>query len=116
MSDKDNLFKKIIRGEIPAEKVYEDDEILVFKDLYPIAPIHLLIIPKAPIDSLDELTDDDALIAGKLILRASKLAKELGIANDGYRVVINTNDDGGQSVPHLHVHLIGGRQFKWPPG
>jgi len=116
MSQNDNLFKKIIRGEIPSSKVYEDDEIYAFRDIAPAAPIHILIIPKAPLDSLNELTDDDAAIAGKLLVRASKLAKELGFAENGYRCVINTGKDAGQTVPHLHVHLLAGREFIWPAG
>ncbi|MBQ1266514.1 MAG: histidine triad nucleotide-binding protein [Proteobacteria bacterium] len=116
MSQNDNLFKKIMRGEIPSSKVYEDDEILAFRDIAPAAPVHILIVPKAPLDSLDELTDDDAMIAGKLLICASKLAKELGFASNGYRCVINTGKDAGQTVPHLHLHLLAGREFIWPAG
>ncbi len=116
MSQNDNLFKKIMRGEIPSSKVYEDDDVFAFNDIAPVAPAHILIIPKAPLDSLDELTDDDALVAGKLLLAASKLAKKLGFSKDGYRCVINTGAQGGQTVPHLHLHLIAGRDFIWPPG
>ena len=116
MSQNDNLFKKIMRGEIPSAKVYEDDDVFAFNDISPVAPTHILIIPKAPIDSLDELTDDDSLIAGKLLLAASKLAKQLGLAKDGYRCVINTGPQAGQTVPHLHLHLLAGRDFIWPPG
>lgn len=116
MSQNDNLFKKIMRGEIPSSKVYEDDDVFAFNDISPVAPAHILIIPKAPLDSLDELTDDDALVAGKLLLAASKLAKKLGFSKDGYRCVINTGARAGQTVPHLHLHLIAGRDFIWPPG
>ena len=112
MSQNDNLFKKIMRGEIPSSKVYEDDDVFAFNDISPVAPTHILIIPKAPIDSLDELTDDDATTAGKLLVAASKLAKKLGFSKD----VINTGAQAGQTVPHLHLHLIAGRDFIWPPG
>ena len=101
-----------MRGEIPSSKVYEDDDVFAFNDISPVAPTHILIIPKAPIDSLDELTDDDATTAGKLLVAASKLAKKLGFSKD----VINTGAQAGQTVPHLHLHLIAGRDFIWPPG
>ena len=113
MSERDNLFKRIICGEIPASKVYEDDEVLAFHDIAPVAPTHILIIPKAGIDNLNELTEASAELAGKLLLRASLLAKSLGFSEDGYRVVINTNEDGGQTVPHLHAHLLAGRRLTW---
>ena len=116
MSQNDNLFKKIMRGEIPSSKVYEDDDVFAFNDISPVAPTHILIIPKAPIDSLDELTDDDATTAGKLLVAASKLAKKLGFSKDGYRCVINTGAQAGHTVPHLHLHLIAGRDSIWPPG
>ncbi|MBO4351060.1 MAG: histidine triad nucleotide-binding protein [Proteobacteria bacterium] len=116
MSENDNLFKKIMRGEIPSDKVYEDDYVYAFKDIMPTAPTHILIIPKAPLDSLNELTDDDAITAGRLLVTASKLAKQLGFAEDGYRCVINTGTSAGQTVPHLHLHLLGGRSFGWPAG
>ena len=116
MSSNDNLFKKIMRSEIPSAKVYEDDDVYAFKDIAPAAPTHILIIPRASLDGLHELTDDDALIAGKLLVTASKLAKELGLEEGGYRVVINTGAAAGQTVPHLHVHLLAGRDFIWPPG
>lgn len=116
MSQNDNLFKKIMRGEIPCSKVYEDDDVFAFNDISPVAPTHILVIPKAPLDSLDELTDDDALTAGKLLVAASKIAKNLGLDKNGYRCVINTGAGAGQTVPHLHLHLIAGRDFIWPPG
>ena len=116
MSDRDNLFKKIMRGEIPSDKVYEDDEVYAFRDIAPAAPVHVLIIPKAPLDGLNELTDEDTHIAGRLLVTASKLARQLGLEADGYRVVINTGTAAGQTVPHLHVHLLGGRGLQWPPG
>lgn len=116
MSQNDNLFKKIMRGEVPSNKVYEDDDVYAFRDIAPTAPTHILIIPKAPLDSLNELTEDDTRIAGKLLLTAAKLAKQLGFENDGYRCVINTGENAGQSVPHLHLHLLAGRPFGWPAG
>lgn len=116
MSQNDNLFKKIMRGEIPCAKVYEDDSVFAFRDINPAAPTHILIIPKAPIDSLDELTDSDALSAGKLLVAASKIAKSLGLDKSGYRCIINTGEGAGQTVPHLHLHLLAGRDFTWPPG
>ncbi len=116
MSQNDNLFKKIMRGEIPSAKVYEDDDVYAFKDIAPAAPTHILIIPKAPLDSLNELTENDAAVAGKLLVTAAKLAKELGFADTGYRCVINTGAQAGQTVPHLHLHLLAGRDLQWPPG
>ena len=116
MSDNDNIFKKIMRGEIPSAKVYEDDDVYAFNDISPVAPTHILIIPKAPIDGLHELTDHDAELAGKLLVCASKLAKKLGLESHGYRCVINTGAEAGQSVPHLPLHLLAGRDFQWPPG
>jgi len=116
MSQNDNLFKKIMRGEIPSNKVYEDDFVYAFKDIAPVAPTHILIIPKAPIDGLNELTPADEAVAGKLLIAASKLAKDLGLEENGYRVVINTGAQAGQTVPHLHLHLIAGRDLQWPPG
>ena len=116
MSQNDNLFKKIMRGEIPSAKVYEDDSVYAFKDIAPAAPTHILIIPKAPLDSLNELTENDAEVAGKLLVTAAKLAKELGFADTGYRCVINTGAQAGQTVPHLHLHLLAGRDLQWPPG
>ena len=116
MSQNDNLFKKIMRGEIPSSKVYEDEYVYAFNDISPTAPTHILIIPKAPLDSLNELTEDDAITAGRLLVTAAKLAKQLGFAEDGYRCVINTGANAGQTVPHLHLHLLAGREFGWPAG
>ncbi len=112
----ETIFSKIIRKEIPAEIVYEDDEILAFKDIAPQAPIHVLIIPKKEIPTVNDITDEDAPLVGKLFLVAKKLAKELNIAENGYRLVFNCNKDAGQAVFHLHLHLLGGRKFTWPPG
>ncbi|AQS59906.1 histidine triad nucleotide-binding protein [Desulforamulus ferrireducens] len=111
----DCLFCKIIAGEIPAQKVYEDDQVLAFKDIAPVAPVHVLIIPKQHIATLEDLTAENAELMGHILVTAAKLAKELGLAK-GYRVVSNCKEDGGQTVYHIHFHLIGGRQMQWPPG
>ena len=108
------LFCKIASGEIPAEFVYEDDSIVAFNDISPQAPVHILFIPKKHIISAEQIDESNSDIAGKLILAASKKAKEMGL--DGYRLVINTNEIAGQSVFHLHCHLLAGRSMLWPPG
>ena len=108
------LFCKIVAGEIPAAVVKRQDGLLAFKDIGPQAPTHLLVIPTEHIASLDAATD--AQLLGAMLAFARDLAREAGIAARGYRVVCNTNADGGQSVPHLHLHLIGGRKMQWPPG
>lgn len=110
------LFDKIIRREIPADIVYEDDEILAFRDISPQAPLHVLFIPKRAIATLDDLVESDAVLVGKLFVAAARYARENGVAEDGYRCVINCNRHGGQSVYHLHLHLLAGRQMTWPPG
>lgn len=112
----DTLFGKIIKGEIPADKVYEDDEVLAFRDINPQAPTHILIIPKKPIPTINDIQPEDAALVGKLFLTAKKLAAEAGFADEGYRVVMNCNSGAGQTVYHLHLHLLGGRPFTWPPG
>ncbi len=109
------LFERIIDREIPADIIYEDDRCIAFRDINPQAPTHVLIVPRKPIPSLDDVVDDEAALAGHLLLVARKLAADEGLT-DGYRVVINCGRDGGQSVDHLHVHLLGGRKLKWPPG
>ena len=111
----DCLFCKIIAGEIPSNKVYEDDEILAFNDVAPQAPVHFLIVPKKHIASLDDTTDEDAALLAHIMLKIKDVAKDLGLEN-GYRVVINTGEDGMQSVKHLHVHVLGKRRLLWPPG
>ena len=108
------IFQKIIDGEIQAQKVYEDADVLAFKDVAPQAPFHVLVVPKKPIRSLAEAATDDGALLGKLLLAASRVARDAGI--EGYRVVTNIGDDGGQSVPHLHFHVLGGRRMTWPPG
>ena len=109
------IFKRIIDGEIPAEIVYEDDLCLAFTDINPQAPTHLLVIPRKEIRSLDALDDEDQALVGHLHLVVRNLAQERGLEN-GYRVVVNCGADGGQTVDHLHFHLLGGRAFQWPPG
>jgi histidine triad (HIT) family protein len=111
----DTIFSRIIRREIPARIEYEDDLCLAFHDVAPQAPVHLLVIPKQPIPSLVEVTDADKPLLGHLVAVASSLARKLGL-DDGYRLVVNCGRDGGQTVHHLHVHLLGGRSLGWPPG
>ena len=113
---KDCLFCKIIAGDIPSEKVYEDSEILAFRDIAPQAPQHVIIIPKTHISSANELNDENCEIVGKIFAVATKLAKELGFAKEGYRIVNNCGEAGGQTVGHIHFHLLGGRNLGWPPG
>ncbi|MBY0315610.1 MAG: histidine triad nucleotide-binding protein [Bdellovibrionales bacterium] len=110
------IFKKIIDKEIPATTVYEDDKCMAFRDVQPQAPTHILIIPKKEIVSMANLTSEDKELMGHMLVTASQIAKKEGIAENGYRLVINTNRDGGQSVYHLHMHILGGRQLSWPPG
>ena len=112
----DTIFSKIIRREIPADIVYEDDEVLGFRDVNPQAPVHVLFIPKRPIATLNDAAASDAELLGKLQLAAAAYAKQEGFAEQGYRTVINCNEDGGQTVFHLHVHLLAGRHLQWPPG
>ncbi len=115
MSD-DTIFGKILRGEVPADKVYEDDNYFAFRDINPAAPVHVLIIPKKAIPMLTDATQEDAALLGGLFLVANRIAADLGIAGDGFRCVINCGAGGGQMVYHLHVHLLGGRDLGWPPG
>ena len=112
----DCLFCKIVNGDIPADIVYQDDDVLAFKDLSPQAPHHFLCIPKQHISTLNDLDEQHASIAGKLTLAAAKIAKQLGVDEQGYRVVMNCNADGGQTVFHIHMHFLAGRQMTWPPG
>ncbi|WP_397569410.1 histidine triad nucleotide-binding protein [Schlesneria sp. T3-172] len=109
------IFQRIIDREIPAEIVFEDDQCLAFRDIHAQAPTHILIIPKKPIPSLADATDEDEALLGHLLVTARKVAFEQNLTN-GYRTVINCGRDGGQSVDHLHVHLLGGRSLTWPPG
>jgi histidine triad (HIT) family protein len=110
------LFCRIIQREVPASIVYEDDRVLAFNDINPQAPTHVLLIPKRHIGSLNDLEPDDDQIVGELVRRASEIAKERGISASGFRTVFNTNRDAGQTVFHIHLHLVGGRDMAWPPG
>ncbi|WP_266168120.1 histidine triad nucleotide-binding protein [Dyella subtropica] len=112
----DTIFGKIIRREIPADIVYEDDDVLAFRDLNPQAPVHVLFVPKRAIATLDEAKASDAELLGKLLLATAAYARQQGIAEQGYRTVINCNEHGGQTVFHLHAHLLAGRRMHWPPG
>ena len=110
------LFSKIIDREIDADIVYEDDAVLAFRDINPQAPTHILIIPKKPIPTINDIQPEDAPLIGKLFLVAQRLAAEADVADNGFRVVMNCNTNGGQTVYHLHLHLLGGRPMNWPPG
>jgi histidine triad (HIT) family protein len=114
MSDK--LFKMIIDREIPADIIYETEDILAFRDINPQAPVHVLIIPKEQIRTINDLESKHGEMLGKLFLVAAEIAQSEGIAEEGYRVVMNCNEAGGQAVYHIHLHLLGGRQMSWPPG
>lgn len=112
----DTIFSKIIRKEIPANIVHEDEHCLAFHDVSPQAPTHVLVIPKKPIVNVEDIAPEDAELVGHLWLTIQKVARELGLADDGYRVVVNCGKNGGQSVDHLHYHILGGRALSWPPG
>ena len=112
----DCIFCKIVSGEIPSARVYEDDVAVAFNDLNPQAPVHILVVPKVHIDSLDKSAGSDAETIGRLLIASAEIARREGFAENGYRVVVNTNADGGQTVFHLHVHLLAGRTFVFPPG
>ncbi|MGB5018999.1 MAG: histidine triad nucleotide-binding protein [Candidatus Moraniibacteriota bacterium] len=107
----ETIFSKIIRKEIPADIVYEDEEILAFKDIHPLAPVHILIIPKREIESINDLEDDDALLVGRMIISAKNIARDLNISEKGYKLLFRTGRDGGQEVQHIHLHLIGGARL-----
>lgn len=110
------IFEKIVRREIPAKIIFEDDDVLAFHDVDPKAPVHVLVVPKRVVPRLSESKESDAPLLGKLLVTAAKVARELNLAESGYRVVINSGPDAGESVPHLHVHLLGKRKLAWPPG
>ncbi|MDQ2686885.1 MAG: histidine triad nucleotide-binding protein [Armatimonadota bacterium] len=112
----DTIFAKIIAREIPADIVYEDEHCLAFRDVSPQAPAHVLVVPKKPIVNLLDAAPDDTLLLGQLMQAAVHVARTLGLADDGFRVVVNVGPDGGQSVDHLHLHVLGGRHLTWPPG
>ena len=112
----DCIFCKIAAGEIPADKVYEDESVVAFRDLNPQAPIHILIIPRRHIATINDLSVDDEAVVGRLYTAARQIAAQEGIADAGYRTVMNCNEAGGQAVYHIHLHLLGGRMMNWPPG
>ena len=110
------LFERICAREIPAEIVYEDAFAVAFRDIHPQAPVHLLVVPRKPLARLEDAAEDDATLLGRLLLAARAAAAALGLAESGYRLVLNDGRDAGQEVPHIHVHLLGGRRLSWPPG
>lgn len=112
----DCLFCRIAAGEIPSTKVYEDDMVYAFRDIEPQAPVHVLIIPKQHIASANEINDENCAIVGHIFKVAAEIAKNEGIVEDGYRIVTNIGENGGQTVKHLHYHMLGGRYLQWPPG
>jgi len=112
----DCLFCKILDGEIPCDKVYENDHVIAFRDVNPQAPTHVLVIPRKHISTINDLTADDKNIVGEMMLAAQAIAKQEGIEDDGYRLVMNCNEGAGQTVFHIHLHILGGRIMGWPPG
>ena len=110
------LFEKIIARQIPADIVYEDDMVLAMRDIKPQAPVHVLIVPKKPLGRIAEAKPEDEKLLGHLLLKAAEVAKQVGLGTSGYRLVINNGPDAGESVPHLHCHILGGRALAWPPG
>ncbi|MCS7061540.1 MAG: histidine triad nucleotide-binding protein [Anaerolineae bacterium] len=112
----DTVFSRIVRGEVPARIVYQDEDVTAFHDISPVAPIHVLIVPNKALRTLNDAGPEDQALLGKLLLTAQQLAREMGFAEAGYRIVINCNAQGGQTVYHLHLHLLSGRRMTWPPG
>jgi len=112
----DCLFCRIVKGEVPAAIIYSDDHVVAFTDINPQAPLHALIVPRQHIESLNALTADDEALVGELVRRAALIARDKGYADGGFRTVFNTNADAGQTVFHIHLHLLAGRRFSWPPG
>lgn len=110
------IFCKIVAGEIPSEILYQDDDVICFRDVAPQAPTHMLVIPRKHIGSIAELEEHDTTLAGKILVTATQMAREQGISESGYRVAMNCGDEGGQTVGHIHMHVLGGRQMGWPPG
>lgn len=110
------LFEKICLGEIPADIVYQDERCVCFRDIAPQAPTHLLLVPRKPIPRIGEATSDDQELLGHMLLQVSHIARSVGISESGFRVVMNNGHDGGEAVPHLHIHILGGRAMSWPPG
>jgi len=116
MQERDCLFCRIASGEIPSAKVYEDEQVLAFKDINPAAPVHVLVIPKRHIASLAHVEEGDRDLLGTLLVKFKEIAASLGLDQRGYRLVVNAGEDGGQTVGHIHFHLLGGRRMAWPPG
>ena len=116
MSEQDCLFCKIVNGDLAADVVYEDDTLVAFRDINPKAPTHILLIPRRHIATMNDLQEGDESLAGELFLASARIAADEGLAEDGYRVVMNCNAAAGQSVFHIHLHLLGGRMMAWPPG
>ena len=112
----DNIFARIVRGEIPVDKIYENEWVLAFRDINPQAPVHIVVVPKTPIENVLALTDDNREVAGAILIAAAHIARLLGVDGSGIRVVLNAGADGGQTVPYLHAHILGGRALAWPPG
>ena len=112
----ETIFSKIINREIPADILYEDDDVLAFSDVNPQAPVHFLVIPKQPIATINDIQPNQAKLVGKMVLAAQNLAKQKGIDEEGYRLVMNCNEGAGQTVFHIHLHVLGGRAMTWPPG
>jgi histidine triad (HIT) family protein len=112
----DTIFGKIIRGEIPAQKVWDDELCIAIRDIHPQAPTHVLVIPREPIETVDDVSPDRKALLGHLTWVAAEIARNEGLAADGYRLVWNCKQNGGQEVAHIHLHLLGGRRMKWPPG
>jgi len=110
------LFEKIIAREVPGDIVYEDDRVVAFRDIHPQAPTHILIVPRKPIVRVGQAEPQDREVLGHLLLKAAEVAKQAGLQDSGYRLVINNGPDAGEAVPHLHCHILGGRQMAWPPG
>jgi len=116
MPDQETIFHKIAAGDAPADVVYKDEHVIAFKDINPQAPVHIILIPREEMESLNDAGKTDVQLLGRLLYTAAKVANQLGIAESGYRVVINTGPGAGQSVEYLHLHLLGGRDLTWPPG
>jgi histidine triad (HIT) family protein len=116
MGEQDCLFCKIVEGNLSADIVYENDSLIAFRDINPKAPTHILLIPRRHVATMNDLQDGDETLAGELFLTAARIAADEGLAEDGYRVVMNCNEAAGQSVFHIHLHLMGGRTMTWPPG
>jgi histidine triad (HIT) family protein len=116
MAEKDCLFCRIVGGDLPADIVYEKDSLIAFRDINAKAPTHILLIPRRHIATMNDLQEDDEALVGELLVAAAKIAADEGLAEDGYRVVMNCNEAAGQSVFHIHLHLMGGRPMTWPPG